>query len=90
MTKVLVEGGGWVSTVIVLDGYTTAVVGHDAVLRCTAVPRLEALDLAVNREFPRGAQGHGVSLMSDHGSQPTSTVFMRACATLEIHTGVHP
>jgi putative transposase len=26
-----------------------------------------------------------VSLMSDHGCQPTSTTFMQACATLEIH-----
>jgi putative transposase len=23
--------------------------------------------------------------MSDHGSQPTSTAFIRVCATLEIH-----
>jgi putative transposase len=57
MTKVLVEAGGWVSTVIVLDEYTTAVVGHDAGLRCTAMRWLEALDLAVNRQFPHGAQG---------------------------------
>jgi putative transposase len=85
MTKVLVEGGGWVSTVGVLDGYTAVVVGHDTSLRCAAVPRLEALDLAINRQFSHGAQGQGMSLMSGHGSQPTSTAFMRACATLEIH-----
>jgi putative transposase len=28
MTKVLVQGVGWVSSVLVLDGYTKAVVGH--------------------------------------------------------------
>jgi putative transposase len=85
MTKVLVEGVGWVHIVIVLDWSTKAVVGHSAGLRCTAMPWLEALDLAVNRQFPHGARGQGVSLMRDNGCQPTSTAFMRACATLEIH-----
>ena len=36
MTKVLVEGFGWIYIVIVLDWYTKAVVGYDASLRCTA------------------------------------------------------
>jgi hypothetical protein len=52
MTKVLVEGMGWISSVIVLDWYTKVVVGHDAGLRCTAQPWLQALDMAVNRQFP--------------------------------------
>jgi transposase InsO family protein len=85
MTKVLVAGVGWVSIVIVLDWSTKAVVGHDAGLRCTAQHGLEALDMAVNQHFPQGARGQGVSLMSDNGCQPTSTTFMQACATLEIH-----
>jgi putative transposase len=85
MTKVLVEGVGWVSSVIVLDGYTKMVVGYQAGLRCTAKPWLEALDTAVNRQFPHGARGQGVSRMRDHGDQPTSLVFMQACASLEIH-----
>lgn len=85
MTKVLVEGVGWVSIVIVLDWSTNVVVGHDAGLRCTATPWLEALAMAVNGQFPQGARGQGVSLRSDHGCQPTSTAFMPACATVEIH-----
>jgi putative transposase len=85
MTKVLVEGVGWVSIVIVLDWYTKAVVGHQAGLRCAAQHWLEALDMAVTHQFPQGARGQGVSLMSDNGCQPTSTTFMQACATLEIH-----
>jgi putative transposase len=85
MTKVLVEGVGWVYIVIVLDGYTKAVVGHYAGLRCTAIHWLEALDMAVSGQFPQGGRGQGVSLMSDNGCQPTSTAFMQACATLEIH-----
>jgi transposase InsO family protein len=46
---------------------------------------LEALDMAVNRQFPHGDRCQGVSLMSDHGCQLTSTAFMRACAMLESH-----
>jgi transposase InsO family protein len=83
LTKVLVEGVGWVDIVIGLDGYTKAGVGHDAGLRGTAQHWLEALDLAVNRQFPQGAQGQGVSLMSDNGCQPTSMACMQACATRE-------
>ena len=60
------------------------VVAHYAGLGCTAEPWLEALDMAVNYQFPQGARGQGVSLMSDNGSQPTSTAFIQACATLEI------
>ena len=84
MTKVLVEGVGWVYIVSVLDWYTTAVVGHYAGLRCPAKQWLAALDMAVNRQFPHGARGPGVSLMRDNGCQPTSTAFMQACAPLEI------
>jgi transposase InsO family protein len=85
MTKVLVEGVGWVSSVIVLEWSTKAVVGHDAGLRCMAIHWLEALDMAVNGQFPPGARGQGGAIMSDHGCQPTSTAFMQACATWEIH-----
>lgn len=84
MTKVLVEGVGWSYIVIVLDSYTKAVVGHYAGLRCTAQQWLEALDRAVDRQFPYGARGQGVSLMSNNGCKPTSTTFMQTCATLEI------
>jgi transposase InsO family protein len=85
MTKVLVEGVGWIYIVIVLDWYTKAVAGHYAGLRCTAEHWLEALDMAVNHQFSHGARDQGVSLMSDNGCQPTSTAFMQACATLDIH-----
>jgi putative transposase len=53
-------------------------------MRCTAQHWLLALDMAVNRQFPEGVQGQGLSRMSDHGGQPTSTAFMRACGTLGI------
>lgn len=46
---------------------------------------LAALDMALNGQFPGGAQEKGLSLLSDHGWQPTSVAFMRACSTLGIH-----
>jgi putative transposase len=85
MTKVLVEGFGWVYIVLVLDWYTKKLVGYDVGNPCTARHWLTALDMAVNRQFPEGAPGQGVALMSDNGSQPTAMVFMQACASLGIH-----
>jgi putative transposase len=84
-TKVLAEGVGWVAIVIVRDGYTKVVVGHYAGLRCTAMPWLEALGMAVNGQFPQGDRGQRVSLLSANGCQPTSTAFMQACGILESH-----
>lgn len=85
MTKVLVQGVGWVYIVVVLDWYTKAVVGYEAGIRCTTQQWLQALDRAVNRQFPQGAREQGLSLMSDNGCQPTSRAFMEACSTLGIH-----
>jgi putative transposase len=84
MTKVMVEGFGWVYIVLVLDWYTKKIVGYYAGTPCTAKHWLEALDMAVNRQFPDGTRGQGVSLMSDNGGQPTSLAFMKACSTLGI------
>jgi putative transposase len=85
MTKVLVEGVGWVSIVIGLDWYTRAAVGHYAGIRCTAQHWLEALDMAVYGRFPNGARDQGLALMSDHDCQPTSMAFMEACSTRGIY-----
>jgi putative transposase len=82
MTKVRVEGVGGVALVIVRDGDTKAVVGHEAGQRCTAQHGLEAWDMAANRQFLHGARGHGVSLRRDHGCPPTSMAVRRACAAL--------
>jgi putative transposase len=87
MTKVLAEGFGWVSIVLVLDWYTQKIVGHDAGSPCTAQPWLSALDMVMNGQCPDGARGHDVSLMSDNGCQPTAQAFMAACSTLGIHQG---
>ena len=84
MTKVMVEGFGWMYIVAVLDWYTKKIVGHYAGVQCRSKHWLEALDDAVNREFPDGVKNRGLSLMSDNGSQPTSVAFMKSCREMGI------
>lgn len=83
LTKVITDSG-WVYVVLVLDWYSKKVVGHYAGTRATARHWLTALDGALNRQFPDGARGHRLHLMSDNGSQPTSLRFMQACSHLGI------
>jgi putative transposase len=85
MTKVLVQGFGWVYIVIVLDWYTKAIVGYYTGLQCTSKHWLAALHMAVNQRFPAGARGQDLALMSDNGCQPTSSAFVEACSALGIH-----
>jgi len=85
MTKVMVEGYGWVYVVVVLDWYSKKMVGHYAGEVAKSSHWQEALDKAVNRQFPQGVNGHGLHLMSDNGSQPTSLSFMKACRSLGVH-----
>jgi putative transposase len=84
MTKVMTESG-WVYVVIVLDWYTKKIVGHYSGRQARTAEWLEALERGLNREFPGGVRGHGLNLMSDNGSQPTSLSFMKACSNLEVH-----
>jgi len=84
MTKVMTESG-WVYIVLVLDWYTKKVVGHYAGIQAKSYHWQEALDKAVNRQFPDGVRNHNLHLMSDNGSQPTSVSFMKACSNLGIH-----
>lgn len=83
MTKVLCDSG-WVYVVLVLDWHTKKIVGHYAGVQSKSKHWLNALDMAVNRQFPLGARGRNVSLMSDNGCQPTSESFMQACGMLGI------
>jgi putative transposase len=84
MSKVMVNGFGWMYIVVVLDWYTKKIVGYYAGMQCRGKHWLEALDAAVNRQFPNGAQEGKLFLMSDNGSQPTSIGFMKACRDMEI------
>jgi transposase InsO family protein len=84
MTKVLVEGMGWIDLVVVLDWHTKMLIGYYAGLQCKSEHWLAALEMAVNRQCPTGVRGQGLALMSDNGCQPTSTAFMRVCGSLGI------
>lgn len=59
MTKVLVKGVGLMYSVVMLDWYTKTTVGYPADLRSTAQHWLAALDMAVSRQFPEGAEAKG-------------------------------
>jgi putative transposase len=85
MTKVMVNGFGWMYIVVVLDWYTKKITGYYAGVQCRGKHWLEALDEAVKKQFPDGVRGHSLNLMSDNGSQPTSLGFMRSCKCLDIH-----
>jgi len=84
MTKFIINSIGWVYLVIVLDWYTKKIVGWNLSLRSRATEWKEAIDMAILREFPEGVRGKGLNLISDNGSQPTATSFMRDMATLGI------
>ena len=84
MTKVMTETG-WVYIVIVLDWYTKKIVGHHAGHRAVSRDWLNALDIGINQQFPDGVRNHTLHLMSDNGSQPTSTTFMQVCSHLGVH-----
>ena len=85
MTKVMVNGFGWMYVVVVLDWYTKKIVGYYAGMQCRGKHWLEALDEAVNQQFPEGVRDQGLHLMSDNGSQPTSVHFMKCCRELGIN-----
>ncbi|GCD80711.1 transposase InsO family protein [Schleiferia thermophila] len=84
MTKFMIPTIGWVYLVIVLDWYTKKIVGWNLSLRSRAVEWKEALEAAINEEFSDGVRGKGLKLISDNGSQPTATSFMRDMAVLGI------
>ena len=84
MTKVMIEGFGWIYLVVVLDWHTKKVVGHYAGMQARAWHWLVALNRAVNRQFPDGVRDRALYLMADNGCQPTSLAFMRACAAMGI------
>jgi putative transposase len=70
---------------VVLDWYTKKIVGYYTGMQYRGQHWLEALDEAVNLQFPDGVREHGLCLLYDNGSQPTSVGFMKACRELNIH-----
>ena len=84
MTKFYVQGVGWLYLVVVLDWYTKRILGHSLHLRSKAPEWLEALHQAVEAACPSGSRAYGISLMSDNGSQPTSSRYEAVVETLGI------
>ena len=84
MTKVLIDGFGWVYVVLVLDWYTKKIVGHYAGLQAKTWHWLVALNASVQQQFPEGAKDQGLALMADNGCQPTAVAFMQACRAMGI------
>ena len=83
MTKVM-TASGWVYIVLVLDWYSKRIVGYEADYQSKTSHWLQALDVGVNSMFPEGVRGGELNLMSDNGSQPTSTSFMKACGLMGV------
>lgn len=84
MTKVFIEGSGWVYITVVLDWFTKKIVGLSSGTRSQADDWIQALDEAVNRQFPEGVRGKKLKVVSDNGCQPTSKSYMRYCSSVEI------
>ena len=85
MTKIKVESWGWLYLHIVLDWGSKKIVGWQLSHRSTTDDWLEALSIAVNKQFPNGIRdSEPIMLVSDNGCQPTSVRFMAACRSLEV------
>ena len=54
MTKVKIQGWGWVYIHLVLDWYTKEIIGHHVSFTSKTQDWLEALNRAINTRFPMG------------------------------------
>ncbi len=86
MTKIMIPLFGWLYLVIVLDWFSKKIIGYSLKTHSKTQDWLEAINNAVNNQFPQGilSKSCDLFLISDNGSQPTSQKFMQACSVLEI------
>jgi len=86
MTKIMIPTFGWVYLHIVLDWGTKKLLSTRMSLTSKAADWIDALNEAVNLQFPQGIRTavRIPNLVSDHGSQPTSLSFLKACSELNI------
>ncbi len=56
MTKIMIEGSGWVYLHVVLDWGSKKLVGYKLSRRSKTEDWLEALDNALNAQFPDGIE----------------------------------
>jgi len=85
MTKIMTVQG-WIYLIVALDWYTKKIVGWSVASDARTVRWLDAVNMAVNNQFPGGIKEaeSQPKLVSDNGSQPTSERFMRECSALKI------
>ena len=62
MTKFIISSIGWVYFVGVLDWYTKKIVGWNLSLRSRSLEWREAMDFAIQKEFPEGVRGNELKL----------------------------
>ncbi|MCD6094048.1 MAG: IS3 family transposase [Candidatus Omnitrophica bacterium] len=88
MTKVMTKSFGWVYLIIVLDWFSKKIIGYSLKTHSRTDDWLEALNNAINNQFPQGIlsreKDKQLFLISDNGSQPTSRKFMETCSLLGI------
>lgn len=85
MTKIMVDSWGWLYLHVVLDWGSKKIVGWHLSPQSKTDDWLKALSNGVNEQFPQGVrEAHGLKLVSDNGSQPTSVKFMAACRVMEM------
>ena len=86
MTKVMIPAFGWVYLHVVIDWGTKKLLSAHMSLTSKSSDWIAALNKAVNLQFPNGIREAIVipELVSDHGCQPTSTAFFKACSELGI------
>lgn len=91
MTKIRLKHLGWVYITIVIDWYSKKLVGYAIDTKSKSEDWLEAVDMALNNQFPNGVKdevqrrGYQLNLMADNGCQPTSTSFKETCKSLGIN-----
>ena len=86
MTKVMIPAYGWIYLHVVIDWGTKKLLSVHMSLTSKSSDWITALNEAVNLQFPDGIKDAASvpALVSDHGCQPTSTAFFKACSELGI------
>ena len=86
MTKIMIPVFGWVYLHVVIDWGTKKLLSCHLSLTSKSGDWIAALNEAVNLQFPNGIREaeNRPQLVSDHGSQPTSGAFFKACSELGI------
>lgn len=87
MTKIMIPVFGWIYLHVVIDWGTKKLLSTHMSLTSKSLDWIIALNEAINLQFPNGIKyaPHIPERVSDHGCQPTSTAFFKACPELGIH-----